>query len=246
MREVMYVPLGGNASAVSCVTMELSMGGSVRCPRWVSGWLLIAMFSSVASCTDGEPGVTRSPASTTPTQPGSPGNGPQARLAAHQEAEATAANCTGGQLRLRLRGVGAGAGTYYQTLLLRNTSARPCVADRVGVTYTTARLEPVGYGSASPQRLLDESIAKLVPRRALLAGERVFLRVGTVNPGGFNDGCGVTSAANEMIIINRARFVMSSGAQVCTIKNGRPFIAWGTPVPNPGRLPRDLSQPHLA
>jgi hypothetical protein len=221
----------------------------VRRCRLPRAWLVTALLTALGGvgCTGGQPTVTRSAAPPTfEAKPMQGHNSERVALAAHRKAEATASNCRASQLRLRLRGVGAGAGTYYRTLLLRKTGARPCVVDRVAVTYATARWKPVGHESATPHRILDDSIAKAVPRRALLAGERVYVRVGTANPGVFGNGCGVAPAANEVIMINGARFVMSSRMQVCTIRNARPSIVWGAPAPSRGRLPGDLPQPHLA
>jgi len=166
--------------------------------------------------------------------------------AAHRRAEATADDCIGTRLRLRLRGVGAGAGTYYQSFSLRNVGNRPCVVEALKVSYADARLRRVGFASASPDRMLDEMIARIVPRRALLAGETVYLRAGTVNTGSFGAGCGATRADNEILVINTSRFVWPvPNALVCTTKNGRPFIVWGSPRPGRGALPDGLRQPHL-
>lgn len=226
----------------------------VRRPHRDTAITAAVLVAALAGCTSGGSTPTAKPTFSPPSL--SAHAVAKARAAArrhavalaHLQAEATAAPCTGRALRMRQIAVGAGAGTYYQTFMLRNITRRACVVERLGAVYTDSNLRPVGHISASPGRILDDSEAKLVQRRALLAGERVFIRVGTGNPLNYANGCDTAPVADEVVLVNAARFAIptSYGATACTIKGGAPGIVWAVQRPRGSLSPRGLAQPHLA
>ena len=225
-------------------------------PFVVTGMLTALVAAGCTGAGSSRAGPSRTPAgvSTSPTvfqRDAARARAREVRLAlaaAHRRALRSAQPCAESGLRMRLVSVGAAAGTYYQAFSLRNAGRAPCVVNSLFVAYADAQLQPVGYPSGPAGRFLDETIAKLVARRALLAGERVVLRVGTPNPGDFGlNGCGERSASNEVLSINQARFVAPrQDAVVCTTKSGRPIVVLGAPQRVGGRLPKGLAQPYPA